>query len=317
MRDVASFGENLRHAREGRNITLQEIAVTTKISTRALQALENEQFDQLPGGIFNRGFVRAYARCVGLNEDKAVAEYLAAAKIAPPELDIATMSTQVEASRVHQTWLPNAATVVGVVAVIVALAVGGLWLNERRKEAREQSARRKAEVQMNAAPVAPAQPINAAGTQNTAPQSAPNSSDLNSTQSANQATSQGATPVVGAFVQPPAAKTISQNPGTSPGTAGKPAAAPKRAAPVEISISATARSWISVRSDGKSVETLTLDPDKPEARSRSYTANEKLMLVVGNPAAVSVTYNGKPTGILGSSGQRATITFTPEGMEKQ
>lgn len=167
---------------------------------------------------------------------------------------------------------------------------------------------------MNAAPVVPAQPIDAA---NTAPQSAPTGGELNSAQSANQAASQGAAPVVGAGAPSPAAKTIPQSPGTSPDTASKPAAASKGAAPVEISISATARSWISVRSDGKGVETLTLDPDKPEARSRHYTANEKLMLVVGNPAAVSVTYNGKPTGMLGSSGQRATITFTPEGMEKQ
>lgn len=314
---MASFGETLRRAREARNITLQEIAASTKISTRALQALENEQFDQLPGGIFNRGFVRAYARCVGLNEEKAVAEYLAAAKIAPPELDIATMSTQIEASRAHQGWFPSAATVVGVVAVIVALGVGGLWLNERRKEAREEAERRKAEVQMNAAPVAPAQPINVTGAQNTAAQSAPNGGELNSTPSTNQVTSQGAAPVGSAGAQSPAAKTISPSTGTSPGVAVKPAAVTKGAAPVEISISATARSWISVRSDGKNVETLTLDPEKPEARSRSYTANEKLMLVVGNPAAVSVTYNGKPTGTLGSSGQRATITFTPEGMEKQ
>ncbi len=89
------------------------------------------------------------------------------------------------------------------------------------------------------------------------------------------------------------------------------------AAPVEISISATERVWISVRSDGKTVETLTLDPEKPETSSRSYKAKEKLLLVVGNPAGLSVTYNGKPTGVLGLSGQRATITFTPQGMQKQ
>ena len=86
---------------------------------------------------------------------------------------------------------------------------------------------------------------------------------------------------------------------------------------MEISISATARAWISVRSDGKTVETLTLDPEKPEARTRSYKANEKLTLVVGNPAGLSVTYNGKPAGTLGVVGHPATITFTPQGMQKQ
>jgi hypothetical protein len=88
-------------------------------------------------------------------------------------------------------------------------------------------------------------------------------------------------------------------------------------APVEISISATKRAWISVKSDGKTVESVTLDPDKPELRSRSYKAKEKLMVVVGNPAGLTVTYNGKPTGSLGPEGQRETITFTPLGIEKQ
>jgi hypothetical protein len=95
------------------------------------------------------------------------------------------------------------------------------------------------------------------------------------------------------------------------------AAQSKGTAPVQVSISATSRVWISVSSDGNKVETLTLDPEKPEASSRSYSAKEKLLLVVGNPAGLSVTYNGKPAGVLGRSGQRATITFTPEGIEKQ
>ena len=49
-----------------------------------LQALEEDKFNQLPGGIFNKGFVRAYSRCVGLDEDQTVAEYLQASGDAPP-----------------------------------------------------------------------------------------------------------------------------------------------------------------------------------------------------------------------------------------
>ena len=62
-----------------RNISLDEIAATTKIGTRLLRALEDEQFDQLPGGIFNKGYVRAYAKYVGIDEEQAVADYLQAA----------------------------------------------------------------------------------------------------------------------------------------------------------------------------------------------------------------------------------------------
>jgi hypothetical protein len=75
---LGAFGEKLRKQRELRGIELDAISNTTKISTRLLRALEDEHFDQLPGGVFNKGFVRAYARQVGLNEDETIADYLAA-----------------------------------------------------------------------------------------------------------------------------------------------------------------------------------------------------------------------------------------------
>jgi hypothetical protein len=75
---VGAFGEKLRKLREQRGIELDAISNTTKISTRMLRALEDEHFDQLPGGVFNKGFVRAYARLVGLDEEEAIADYLAA-----------------------------------------------------------------------------------------------------------------------------------------------------------------------------------------------------------------------------------------------
>ena len=59
---LSSFGEKLRREREMRGVTLEEIAESTKIGTRSLRALEQEDFEKLPGGIFNKGFVRAYSR---------------------------------------------------------------------------------------------------------------------------------------------------------------------------------------------------------------------------------------------------------------
>jgi cytoskeleton protein RodZ len=75
---VGSFGDRLQREREMRGITLEEIAEATKIGTRSLRALEEQDFDKLPGGIFNKGFVRAYARYLGLDEEQAVADYQAA-----------------------------------------------------------------------------------------------------------------------------------------------------------------------------------------------------------------------------------------------
>lgn len=75
---MTHFGEELRKERESRGIGLEEITEATKISSRHLVALEREQFRQLPGGVFNKGIVRGYARVVGLDEDAWVGRYLSA-----------------------------------------------------------------------------------------------------------------------------------------------------------------------------------------------------------------------------------------------
>jgi cytoskeletal protein RodZ len=73
---MASFGENLRRERELRGVSLRDMADATKISLRFLEALEKDRLDQLPGGLFPRAFVRQYAKHLGLDPEKAVAEYL-------------------------------------------------------------------------------------------------------------------------------------------------------------------------------------------------------------------------------------------------
>src|SRR5262249_40264882 len=73
---MTNLGTSFKKAREGKGIPLDQIAIETRISTRFLKAIENEEFHLLPGGIFNRGFIRAYAQRVGLDADAAVADYM-------------------------------------------------------------------------------------------------------------------------------------------------------------------------------------------------------------------------------------------------
>ena len=63
-------GDTLRRTRLKRNLQLEEISNELKISTRLLQAIENDQYDKLPGGVFARSFVRQYARLLGLDEEE-------------------------------------------------------------------------------------------------------------------------------------------------------------------------------------------------------------------------------------------------------
>ncbi len=74
---MGQFGDKFRKAREKKEISLDDVSNVTKISARMLQAIEEEHFDQLPGGVFNKGFIRAYAKHVGLDAEQAVNDYLA------------------------------------------------------------------------------------------------------------------------------------------------------------------------------------------------------------------------------------------------
>jgi cytoskeletal protein RodZ len=72
---AATIGEELRLAREERGIPLRDISEQTRISVHYLEAIETNDYKRLPGGIFNRSFVRAYARCIGYDEKKAIEGY--------------------------------------------------------------------------------------------------------------------------------------------------------------------------------------------------------------------------------------------------
>jgi cytoskeleton protein RodZ len=74
---VGEFGDKFRKAREAKKISLDDASNVTKIGARMLQAIEEEKFDLLPGGVFNKGFIRAYAKHLGINDEEAVTEYLA------------------------------------------------------------------------------------------------------------------------------------------------------------------------------------------------------------------------------------------------
>jgi len=117
-----NFGERLKRERELREVTLEEITSATRIGPRFLEALENEDWKKLPGGVFNRGFVRSIARYLGLDEEALLGEYDLA-----HGAQVAAAEEQPE-SKIPSTpkWFP----VVVVLAVLLVLAViifGGIY----------------------------------------------------------------------------------------------------------------------------------------------------------------------------------------------
>ncbi len=71
----ASLGEKLRNAREARGMTISEISEHTRIASRYLEAIEADDYSPLPGGVFNKGFIKSYAKYVGLDEKESAEDY--------------------------------------------------------------------------------------------------------------------------------------------------------------------------------------------------------------------------------------------------
>ncbi|HTH51539.1 MAG TPA: helix-turn-helix domain-containing protein [Pyrinomonadaceae bacterium] len=72
-----TLGEKLRQAREDEGLTLADVAEQTRISSLYLEAIENDDYKILPGGIFNKGFIKSYAKFVGIDEQEALMDYQA------------------------------------------------------------------------------------------------------------------------------------------------------------------------------------------------------------------------------------------------
>lgn len=92
-----SLGEKLQQAREARGISISEVAEQTRISSHYLEGIEADDYRALPGGIFNKGFVKSYAKFVGVDEQEALQDYarLVASQENEVEDDLKTYNPEV------------------------------------------------------------------------------------------------------------------------------------------------------------------------------------------------------------------------------
>jgi len=143
---VESFGARLKREREQRKITLDEISISTKIATRFLVALEEERFDQLPGGIFNKSFVKAYAHHLGIDEAQAVADYVAASGPVAPEAnpeqspELAVLAGRVPEAPDSAGGIPWEMFAVGLLIVACGFALWGFYSREKPPQPRPAEA---------------------------------------------------------------------------------------------------------------------------------------------------------------------------------
>jgi cytoskeleton protein RodZ len=302
---LPSFGEKLKSEREKRKITLDQISSSTKIGTRMLQALEEDKFSQLPGGIFNKGFVRAYARTVGLDEEQTVAEYLLASGDAPPvraetaarggsregfvhHEEEGRLEIRAEAASRQLPW--------GVFAVVllgIALALS-IWTHRREQE--HQLAQTSPEkVSASSAPVG---------------HPPPSSPALEPSSVSEHVNSSAAVPPAGTAENKPSSITPTAGSASSKPSATTSSSSLSASGELELLIFAREESWVSISVDGKSSSSATLFAGE----ERTVRAAKDIVLKTGNAGALDVRLNGKKLDTGGQFGEVKTFVIGPAGL---
>ena len=281
-RPASPFGAQLRKAREAKGLSLAHIAAVTKISVRALEAVEQSDYSRLPGGIFMRSFVRAYAGEVGLDPDAALKSFLAEC----PD-DIASVPTGAPESidgPTTERWYHRIPwTRLGMIALIAAAIVGSaVYLYGRRSA--PQQIRQTAAVPSGP----PAQTPPAAAQPSVAP----------------------ATPAIRA-PKPPSAAAVGDVPRVEPESSQIVTSPTLPGASLTLGLTASAPCWVEVTVDGR----------PPDARLFTQGEHllvrvDKLAVVkVGDAASMQLTINGRPGRSLGRAGQVTTIRVTPDNYQ--
>jgi len=132
---ASRIGSDLRRARTRREIELSEVEAATRIRVRFLRAIEEEEWDALPGGVYTRGFIRTYAAHLGLDGERLAADFRREVEgasgdgprreLAPVAASSATGSPGGRRSLSHLRWLAVPAVLLVAALAIVALPDGG------------------------------------------------------------------------------------------------------------------------------------------------------------------------------------------------
>ncbi len=314
-----------------RGVSLDEICAATRIGTRFLEALENEEWDRLPGGVFNRGFVRAVARFLGLDEDGLVAEYA----LAMSEHTGAPVSMWTSQS--HQQlaghWPANPGANwplrIGLLIAVVFLAGAG-WLGWRR-----YGSPRPQQVAQDSAPQTPSSsdpaasakwPDDPSATSATsparpAPDPAPRPAGIAgahpespSAATATGATSSGATSsgaapsaATATLPAPPGAPSGPPSGASAAGTHGTlPVAPPAEISGLQLKIAASKPTSVTVAADGRQVFRATI----VAGQSRTFSARNRIAVRAQDAGAVSLELNGQSVPAMGRAGHSARIALT-------
>ena len=295
-----SLGDYFKQGREQKGVSLEHIASQTRIQEHHLLALEAENFGNLPAKVFAKGFVRSYAKALGLDEEEALQRFLQASGTfyEQHEPDHPQPHAQVTLEAPPRQG-PNWALILGVMAVFTIL---GIWFGLPKNQ-EEQIIYPEPETSSSVIPeeepiLPPASPQ---------PDLTTESPPLISNESPS---TKETTPLPSSSSSPVPASPV---PGAAPELVVEPDPFPPPAQPIDevvtaevataefqiLEIEATQLTWVVVQSDQEDPNEALLQP----GQRISWKAKEQFLLTLGNAAGVAVRLNGESKGPFGKPGQ--------------
>ncbi|NLB17344.1 MAG: helix-turn-helix domain-containing protein [Syntrophomonadaceae bacterium] len=238
---MESLGEMLRTRRLELGLSLEEVEEETKIRKYYIMALENNDFHLLPAMVYASGFVRRYARLLGLDPDETLREFKKSA-VALEEPIEREEEIKLPVSRSQQLSIPVKNIVAGVAFLLVVVWLG-IFLVDYIMPTSDLPNNNSSPPINNQEPLDPPPP--------------PDSSEVEG---------------------------------------------------INLHLTAIERCWVRVTEDDKSYADFTLQPGE----TREITADDKVILRLGNASGVKIDYNGEELGPAGESSSPITLEFPPE-----
>jgi cytoskeletal protein RodZ len=273
----------LRAARERRGLSLRQVSNTTKIAMITLEALERNDIARLPGGIFNRGFVRSYALEVGLDPEIVLQAFLGQF----PQDSVTAghpTTSQIEDHEAVESDRRVASTLLRLLAISIPVAAVAVYFSTAGRRVPADSPQ----------PVVGGQPSPV----DSPPSAVPGrESAVASQQSAVDRPESAGIPLNSRIGGPPA---------VAPPTPA-PVAAPAADDRLVVQVSASRPSWISAIVDGS----RAVQREFKAGEEATFEVRKEIILTAGDAAGVSVRFNGMPARPLGEGGHVATIRVNP------
>jgi cytoskeletal protein RodZ len=303
---MESIGEFFKQVRETKGLTIDEVASKTRIRNDFVKALEDGNFAKLPDQVFARGFVRSYARSLGLDEDDAIHRFVQSAGAYYDKQDERERLKIRQAEEERKRRANRKA-----VAIAIGIAIFTLIFLLSREQSSLLVRRSSSDLPSSATKrIAPPTPEL---------QDAPPSQQAEAVPPASK-TTPSESPVVSAEAG------VGNNAGPVTGPASTASAVPELAAPapsslgsdgplggislegsgatdgqLALDLEATELSWVVVQVDGGSPQEALLRPGE-KAR---WKGQDQFILTLGNAGGVKAELNGKPQKLFGPSGKVA------------